>query len=145
VNLALGRGSSAAGVGAQRNALIQAARPHLGGATRVAALDVGWAGAATEATIVDLAGVTDPSVARLAGGHTTKRLPANFLETRRVDALVVLAVAPQRAPLGELRVARGVEARLATLDGAERFTPVAVIPLTGTDQGYVIFRRGASG
>ncbi|MDQ2643096.1 MAG: hypothetical protein M3020_04730, partial [Myxococcota bacterium] len=99
------------------------------GAERIGTLDVGWVGAATPKTVIDFAGVTDPSVARLAGGHTTKRLPADFLERRRLDALVLLA--PER----------GVERRLQSLDGFEQFRPVASVPLTGTSQRYVVYRR----
>ena len=129
LQLALSHGASAAGVGAQRSRLIDEARPALSGARRVGTLDVGWVGAATPETIVDFAGVTDPSVARLAGGHTTKRLPADFLERRRLDALVLLTPA------------RGVEMRVQTLDGFEQFRPVATVPLAGTKQSYVVYRR----
>ncbi len=127
--LTLSHGASAAAVGAQRAHLIEAARPALAGAERVGTLDVGWVGAATEQTVIDFAGVTDPSVARLAGGHTTKRLPADFLERRRLDALVLLT--PER----------GVERRVQSLDGFEQFRPVASVPLTGTAQRYVVYRR----
>ncbi len=129
VQLALSHGASAAAVGAQRSRLIDEARPALAGVERVGTLDVGWVGAATEKTVVDFAGVTDPSVARLAGGHTTKRLPADFLERRRLDALVVL------------KPERGVEWRLQSLDGFEQFRPVATVPLAGTSQRYVVYRR----
>jgi hypothetical protein len=144
LNLAWSLGPSAARVGSQRAALIDGARPVLAGAQRVGTLDVGWVGAATGATIVDFAGVTDPTVARLGGGHTSKRLPPNFLESRAVDALVVLAERPRLVPLAELAVMRGVEARLAALDGASNFRPLRIVPLLGTNQGYVIYRRAPS-
>lgn len=136
-------GPSAARVGVQRAALIEAARPALAGAARVATLDVGWVGAATSASILDLAGVTDPSIALLPGGHTTKRLPSGLLESRGVDALVVLVERPERAPLSEIEPARGVEARLAGLAGADCFHPTAVVPLLGTARAYVVYRRHA--
>ena len=141
LNLAWSLGPSAARVGSQRAALIDGARPVLAGAQRVGTLDVGWVGAATAAMIVDFAGVTDPTVARLPGGHTTKRLPSGFLESRAIDALVLLAERPRLVPLAELAVMRGVEARIAALDGASSFRPVRVLPLLGTNQGYVIYRR----
>jgi hypothetical protein len=141
LNLAWSLGPSAARVGSQRIALIDGARPVLAGARAVGTLDVGWVGAATGATIVDFAGVTDPTVARFSGGHTTKRLPSGFLESRAIDALVVLAERPRLVPLAELSVMRGVEARLAALDGASSFRPVRVLTLLGTNQGYVIYRR----
>lgn len=136
-------GPSAARVGAQRAALIAAARPALAGARSIAALDVGWVGAASAASIVDLAGVTDPGIALLPGGHTTKRLPSGLLESRSVDALVVLAENAALVPLAELEVARGVEARLGALASAEHFQPTAVIPLVGTRRAYVVYRRYA--
>ena len=132
---------SARGIGAQRRALIDGAGPLLVGAERVATLDVGWVGATTRATVVDLAGVTDPSVARLAGGHTSKRLPDSFLEARQVDALVLLAEVPHLGSLDETQFLRTVEQRVPLLASAERFRVVGVVPLIGTRQSYVVARR----
>ncbi|MBP9112674.1 MAG: hypothetical protein KBF88_07680, partial [Polyangiaceae bacterium] len=39
--------------------------------------------------IVDLAGLTDPAIARLPGGHTSKRIDANYFLDRAPDAWVV--------------------------------------------------------
>lgn len=141
LNLAARLGPSAARVGEQRARLITESRDALAGARRIATLDVGWVGAATPAEVVDLAGVTDPRVARLPGGHTTKRLPEGFLDARGVDALVVLSERPRTLPLSELAFVRGVEARLPSLEGASEFEPVRAVPLLGTTQGYVIYRR----
>jgi hypothetical protein len=88
--LMLVQGPHAREVGEERWRVIAELGPVLSQARRVAALDVGWVGAATRAEIVDLAGITDPSVALLPGGHTTKRLPPGFLRSRRVDRLVLL-------------------------------------------------------
>jgi hypothetical protein len=71
-----------------RLSLIEAARPMLAGAARVATIDVGWVGAATEADILDLAGATDPEVAALPGGHTSKAISGAFLTGRHPDQLV---------------------------------------------------------
>jgi hypothetical protein len=139
--LAFTLGPSARRVTAQRGSLIRGARPLLRGAQRVAALDVGWVGVATAAPIVDLAGVTDPNVARLPGGHTSKRLPVGFLEDRQIDALVLLAQAPDLSEWPELHFARAVEDRVVHLASAERFEPVGVLPLVGTSQAYVVARR----
>jgi hypothetical protein len=123
----------------ERSVLIASLPALLSGARRVATLDVGWVGAAGEHSVIDLAGVTDPEVARLPGGHTSKRLPSDFLERRRVDALVLLAdaSAPRDAPL---RPVRQVEARVLTLRGAERFRAVGRIP-RGARQEYVVLRH----
>jgi hypothetical protein len=139
VLLVLARGPAARGVGFQRAELIREARPLLASARRIATLDVGWVGAATPAHIVDLAGVTDPTVARLPGGHTTKRLPDSFLESRDIDALVLLADDAGTWP--NHHFARAVEARIVSLPGAERFRAVGSVPLLGTRQAYVVARR----
>jgi hypothetical protein len=139
--LAVSLGSSARGVQAQRRELIEGAAPLLAGARRVAALDVGWVGAATPASVVDMAGVTDPSVARLSGGHTSKRLPDSFLEAREIDALVLLAEAPTFAPLSEQHFPRLVERRVPALASAEHFRVVGILPLRGTRQHYLVARR----
>lgn len=134
-------GPSARAVGTQRGALIEAARPLLSRSRIVAALDVGWLGAATSASIVDLAGVTDPTIARLPGGHTTKRLPAGLLESRNVDALVLLAEAPRLTDWPDLAFARGVEARIPGLASIEQFQARALLPLRGTRQAYVLAQK----
>lgn len=115
-----------------RTALVHAARPVLVGARTVAALDVGWLSAAVpEATrIVDLAGLTDPEIAALSGGHTSKRVDLSMLEQRDVDTIVVYE--PSRV----------VERRIVeTPRFAERFTRVATLPLGQTGTQYGVYRR----
>jgi hypothetical protein len=133
-------------VGPDREALVASARPWLEGARRVAALDVGWVGAATEADIVDLAGVTDPEIAALPGGHTSKRVSATFLLERAPD--VLLLYAGDGLPEGGLDAWRDatypriVEARLARDDViAHRFRVAAWLPLGGYRAGYVLLER----
>jgi len=78
-------------------------------------------------------------VAYLPGGHTSKRLPADFLVRRDVDALVLLAEAsadPNAVP----RYARQVEQRVPSLRGAASFQPVGRLPLNPR-QDYVVLRR----
>lgn len=131
-------------VGAERAALIAEVAPQLEGARVIAALDVGWLGtAAPAAAIVDLAGVTDPEVARLPGSHTNKRLPEGFLEDRRVELLLlqVPADVPVAEPWTATPFVRGVERRLAAEPGAaERFQPIA---RTGGRAQYLLLRRVA--
>lgn len=133
-------------VGADREALIVAARPLLAGAHRVAALDVGWVGAATEADIVDLAGVTDPQIASLEGGHTSKHVSATMLLERDPDR--VLLYAPAGLPGGRLDAWRdatfrgAVEARLAGDDLlARHFDASAWLALGKSGAGYVVLTR----
>jgi hypothetical protein len=139
-------GTAGRKVGADREALIAAARPALEGARRVAALDVGWVSAATEADIVDLAGLTDPEIAALPGGHTSKRVDARFLLAREPDALLLYA--PLGRPAGgieawpETAVQRAVEARLIREEViAARFGATAWLPLGSGGGGYVLLRQ----
>jgi hypothetical protein len=135
-------GPSAARVGEGRLAVIDELAPALASARVVAALDVGWVGAATDATIVDLAGVTDPAIAALPGGHTSKHVPPVLLATREVDTLVLLLDegAPLATPWTESRFARAVERRLAALPGADReLEPAAVAERSRLR--YVVLRR----
>lgn len=111
-------GHDAAGVVETRSTLLQSASEILGTRRAIAALDVGWVGATTESPIVDLAGLTDPEIAALPGGHTSKQVPATLLDARRVDTMVFLR-AP-RDPNDQSHredggpFARQVEERIAT-------------------------------
>jgi hypothetical protein len=130
----------ARGIEAQRDALIEGLRRVLPASSRPATNDVGWVGAAHAGTVVDLAGVTDEQVAVLPGGHTSKRLPEDFLWRREVDALVLL-LAPGEVPRqewSESRFARTVEVRVARLARDDRFVIAATLPLAGAGQQYVV-------
>ncbi len=132
-------------VGEDRAALIASAKPVLGAMSRVAALDVGWVGAATDADIVDLAGLTDPLIAALPGGHTSKQVGVILLLERETDGVVLYAP----AGLGDEGLAgwanatygRTVEQRLAWDPVlARRFAPAAWLPLGHRGAGYVVLR-----
>jgi hypothetical protein len=121
-------GPTAARVGEARLRVLEELRPVLGPSRVVASLDIGWVGAATDAALVDLAGVTDPAIAALPGGHTTKQIPAGLFAARGVDTLVLLLAPGERAaePWTRSRFARGVEAWVATTPGiGDELTPVA--------------------
>lgn len=139
-------GPAAARVGHDRGALISEMSPHLESTTVVATLDAGWVGAACDATVVDLAGVTDRKIAALPGGHTTKRIPSLLLDRRGVDTLVLL-LAPGESleqPWTRSRFARGVEAWLATQPGiAAEFRPTVVA--SQPKLSYVVLHRVDSG
>ena len=135
-------GPSAARVGAARLAVIDELRAPLAGAKVVAALDIGWLGAATDATIVDLAGLTDPVIAALPGGHTSKAIPPGLLDARKVDALVLLLKdgEPLTAPWTDAFYGRIVELRVAAIPGmAEAFAPVATCGVPHL--AYVVLRQ----
>src|SRR6185503_9064420 len=99
-----------------------------------ATLDAGLVGAATEKSVLDLAGVTDPSIANLAGGHTSKRVSEGLVENRDVDGAVLLLRPGTRAkiPWQASAFARPVEARLASFSTMERFELVAELALGRT-------------
>lgn len=134
------------GVLEDRLALVREARPVLAGARRIAALDVGWVSASSGAPLVDLAGLTDPDIAALGGGHTSKRVPPSLLLTRDVDLLLVYVssgVTGERpGDLSRATGMRAVEARLlgSTL-AAERFAPKAFLRLGSKGAGYIVLRR----
>jgi len=132
-------------VGADRAELVARARPKLAGLRHVASLDVGWVSAATEADILDLAGVTDPAIAALPGGHTSKRVDAQILLDRKADALLLYLPeglpAEGHAAWREARYGRAVEARLAAEDATARhFGAPVFIPLGARGAGYVLLR-----
>jgi hypothetical protein len=132
-----GQGSALRAVRDTRERMSRELGPLLSGARRVASLDVGWVGAAGDFEVLDLAGVTDPTVAILPGGHTSKRLPDDFLTRRAPDALVLLESARDGAP--EASYSRQVERRLARQRGAERFTRVGQVALDAR-QSYAVLR-----
>jgi hypothetical protein len=118
------------GVHAARKDLIMRARPVLATSHVVAALDIGWVSAATNAKIVDLAGLTDESIAVLSGGHTSKRVDAAMLLDRSVDTVVVYSVE------------RIVEQRLTrSALFAARFERREELPLGDLGASYVVYRR----
>ncbi len=122
---------------------IAALAPRLESGDVVAALDVGWVGAAAKGPVIDFAGITDPEVAHLAGPHHAKRLDRGFLERRRVNVLVLLLESGNRSPgsPSERRYARSVEDRLRTQDGIEAFEAVAVVGSARAKERYAVLRR----
>jgi len=134
VYLAVMVGPAARRVGPDRAQLIEAARAPLASAKVVAALDVGWVGAAGDFQVVDLAGVTDETVAMLPGGHTSKRIGDGLLRGRNVDTLVLLAYPPHDEP------AREVERRVSMTSTAEAFEIKARLPFAGGKQHYLVLR-----
>ncbi len=113
-----------------RRALIEQMRGPLASSRVIAGLDIGWLGAAApDATVVDLAGVTDPEIAALPGGHLTKKIPDGLLETRKTDTLVfqLYKDVPVAEPWEATTFARGIEIYVATAPHlGERFAPAFV-------------------
>ncbi len=136
----LSTGLPARGVANARRRLVEGARPQLAGVRGIAALDIGWVGAAAgSARLLDLAGVTDPRVALLPGGHTSKRVPSSWLARRGIDTLVLLLApgASPRSPWSDSAFSRVVEQRLARDLADASCRPLALFPLNGTRQSYL--------
>ncbi|MFI5308028.1 MAG: hypothetical protein ACHQ53_11775, partial [Polyangiales bacterium] len=71
--------------------------------SRVAMVDVGFLGYASGVEVIDLAGLTDPVVARRPGGHLDKRIDPAYLRLRDPDAIVLHSrTPPQVTDQGEL-------------------------------------------
>lgn len=136
-----------------RSELVARARPELASAKVVAALDIGWVSAACSAKIVDLAGLTDPEIAALRGGHTSKNIAPRLLLDRETDVLLVYTTDTASAALssgpgavGQLAGVRGVEARLLSSEiVGRRFRLASVLPLGTKGAGYIVLRRIAEG
>jgi len=129
-------------VSAARAALIDEARPLLHGSKRVAALDIGWLGAAYPGDIVDLAGITDPRIALLPGGHTSKRFQNSRFDSTEPDTLVLLTAPGEsiRRPWVETEFARDVENRIKSLPYWQDCSIRGQLALPYTSQVYAIIR-----
>ena len=119
-----------------RRELVARARPVLAGSRVVAALDVGWVGAATEAEIVDLAGLTDPSIAALPGGHTSKSVDLPMLLEREVDLRNLGRAAPSGPLSGVSLTKPNPNARIyLRVTDNEGKTATTTLPITVTGEG----------
>jgi hypothetical protein len=140
------QGSDFRKVTERRLALVDAAREPLRGSRTVAAVDVGWVGLATDAHLVDLAGVTDPKVAALSGGHTSKEIYPGLFSAREVDTWVIRALDTEfhlGQPLEEIHAAYWVDARLLARNKDLGFDATALVALRGSGGQYIIATRRA--
>jgi hypothetical protein len=123
-------GYDAAHVTDSRMRLIEQLRPQLQNTDVVAALDVGWVGASFDGTVIDLAGLTDPAIASLPGGHTSKAIAPMQLAEKGATAIVLWTAAgttPQEA-WEQGKFTHDVERRLARMDYVrEHFQPAGVV------------------
>src|SRR5204862_350726 len=119
-----------------------AAKVPLAGAKVVAALDVGWVGAVSDFTLLDLAGVTDEAVAMLPGGHTSKRVDDALLRHRDVDALVLLTYPPSDQPAREAERRVGVgEARFGPFHARHAEVEQLQVVLRGASLALELFEE----
>jgi hypothetical protein len=138
--LLVDRGAAARRVGAERRDLIAAARPTLTQSRVIASVDVGWLGASTPAQILDLAGITEPDIAALAGGHAAKQIPEHLLELRGVDTLVLWLGRGERLrnPWYTTRFDKTVEQLCAFHSRARVVATLSTVPLA--DRTYLVVR-----
>jgi hypothetical protein len=116
-------------------------------ARSVALLDVGYLGYATGIEVVDLGGLTDPRVARMRGGHLSKRIEPAYLRARDPDAIVLHSTTlPRVTAAGELRSLAGyeVEQRVAAMPFVrERYRVAAVLRYAPHYHYVLLARRGS--
>src|SRR5688572_1164866 len=92
------QGPAARRVIERRETMVAALRPLLSKSSVTAAVDIGWVGRASSGQVVDLGGVTDPRVAELPGGHTSKLIAPGFFAARSVDTWLIRARDQEYAP-----------------------------------------------
>lgn len=132
---------AARSVGPDRERLANSVAPLVRGRSHVATADVGWPSAATEATIVDLGGVTDPEIAVLPGGHTSKRVDGALVLEKGTDAILLYAKAGELSldSWQEAFFPHAVDARLAASELlGSHFRAAAFVPLGETGAGYYV-------
>lgn len=126
----------------QRERLIRSASSILHSAKVVAAPDVGWVGAAISGSIVDLAGVTDPAVGYLRGGHTSKSVESRLFVVRRVDHVIVLMAKGKQVedPWTDTSFARKIDNRAAMLSAELGCHPSSTLDLPFAGQSYLVLQ-----
>lgn len=112
-------------------------------AHHVALVDIGYLGYASGLPVVDLAGVTDPSIGQLEGRHGEKPVPFSLLVLRDVDAIVLHSITEPRVENGTLRSLAGfrVERELAGDESLVRTFEVAEVVQYAPMYWYVLLLR----
>ncbi|MBK6810744.1 MAG: hypothetical protein IPG81_17965 [Sandaracinaceae bacterium] len=115
----------------------------LHGAERVALVDIGYLAYAGDLQVVDLGGITDLEIARLPGGHLSKRIPESLLRGRGVDAIVLHSTTPPRVEAGRLMgiSAYPVELHVARMPFVRDEFRVTASVTYAPDYHYVVLRR----
>jgi arabinofuranosyltransferase len=114
-------------------------------AHRVALVDIGYLGYTSDLPVVDLAGVTDPSIGHLEGRHGEKPVPFSLLVQREVDAIVLHSITEPRVEGGTLRSLGGfrVERELAGDERLVRTFEVVDVVEYAPAYWYVLLLRRA--
>ena len=113
---------------------------------RVALVDIGFFGYESGCEVVDLAGITDPEVAAMPGGHLDKHVSSAWLEKRAPDTVLLHSSSqPLAANEGQLLSLRGypVELRVARSPWVRRNFRVVASYAYAPGYTYVLLRRAA--
>ncbi|MCZ7684270.1 MAG: hypothetical protein M5U28_38050 [Sandaracinaceae bacterium] len=112
-------------------------------AERVAMVDVGYAAFRSGVEVIDLGGITDPSIGMLPGGHLDKRIDPGALRARDPDTIVLHAAAPPRVLDGMLRTLAGypVERRVAEMPWVRAEMRVVRVVEYAPHYWYVVLQR----
>jgi hypothetical protein len=126
-----------------RDRLIDASRQYLQNARVIASGDIGWPTAASEGHVVDLAGLTDPNIAVLGGGHTSKRIDPAMIIDAHPDIVLLFATsgidADSLAGWHSAEYQKLIDVRLANSGLFSRhFDAIAFLPLSHRGDGYVV-------
>ncbi|MCH2107980.1 MAG: hypothetical protein MK135_01515 [Polyangiaceae bacterium] len=143
-NLVVHYWGSARAVVRTREEWIEKGAHLLRGSHRIATVDIGWVGAASPAKILDLGGVTNPAVAVLPGGHTSKAVPLAFFETWDADAWVIRLRSQKVQPgsaTDSLEAYYAVDRNLLRAGAGEQFELTAVFSIPRTSEQYGILRK----
>lgn len=124
-----------------REAMVDDVGKFLPADASVAAVDIGWLGLRGRAPVIDLAGVTSPPVAKMFGGHTSKRIPRAYLEKVGAQYLVFrLRQCAGPCPRLPLRATYEAEGRLLAQFSPDELSVVGSVPIPRTASEYVVFR-----
>jgi len=110
----------------------------------MALVDVGFLGYVSGLRVVDLGGLTEPSVARAPGGHIDKHVDAGWLESQHPDLLVLHAAEPPEVDAdGRLLTLAGfpVERRVAVMGWVRERMRVVRVTHYSPRYWYVVLSR----
>ncbi|MCB9591703.1 MAG: hypothetical protein H6719_03120 [Sandaracinaceae bacterium] len=111
---------------------------------RVALVDVGYLGFASDRDLVDLGGITDPVIGRLAGGHVDKAIDPGLLLERDPDTIVLCSrIPPVVDEQGHLQRFAGhpVEGRVAAMPWVRAQMRVTRVEPYAPGVWYVVLSR----
>jgi hypothetical protein len=109
----------------------------------VALVDVGYLAYRSGLEVVDLGGITDPTIGTLPGGHAAKAVDPGLLQARDPRLIVLHSTRPPRVEDGRLRALWGhpVEQRVARMAWVRSRFVVDRVVRYAPGYHYVVLRR----